>query len=68
MLFNLKSTVLLGLFATTFALPTPDAAAEVKHLVARAKIPASVDCDGVTFSVRIISTLPNPSFLHNPQT
>ncbi|KAH7091497.1 hypothetical protein FB567DRAFT_518817 [Paraphoma chrysanthemicola] len=54
MLFNLKYTVLLGLAATTFALPIPDPAAEVKHLIARAKIPANVDCDGVTFSDDLI--------------
>ncbi|KAF2028248.1 hypothetical protein EK21DRAFT_90806 [Setomelanomma holmii] len=54
MLFDLKSTVLLGLFASTFALPTPNAEAEVKHLVARAKIPAEADCDGVKFSGDLI--------------
>jgi hypothetical protein len=58
MLFDLKSTVLLGLFATSLALPTPDAEADIKHLVARAKIPASVDCDGVTFSVSRSSPIP----------
>jgi hypothetical protein len=46
MLFH--STVLLTLLTSTFALPAP---APEAHLVARAKIPASVNCEGQTFTV-----------------
>jgi hypothetical protein len=41
-----QSTLLFGLFATSFALPAPE-----PKLVARAKIPAMVQCDGKSFSV-----------------
>lgn len=51
MLFS--ASVLFGLFATTFALPAPE-------LVARAQIPASVNCDGAVFDVSLIP-LPSSS-------
>ncbi|KAF2823054.1 hypothetical protein CC86DRAFT_409825 [Ophiobolus disseminans] len=56
MLSNLKSTVLLTLFATSFALPTTDP--ETHPLFARAGIPDKVTCPGKGFTKStIIATL-----------
>jgi hypothetical protein len=61
-----KSSILLGLFATSFALPTPDA--EVKSLVARAPYPASVNCEGTVFTVsQPISSSTSPCRLKTTQ-
>jgi hypothetical protein len=66
MLFS--ASVLFGLFATTFALPAPE-------LVARAQIPASVNCDGAVFDVSSPSIsnipplqIPSPHSYLNPLT
>lgn len=63
----LQSTVLLGLFATSFALPAPEAA--VKTLLARAPLPASVNCEGRVFTVNppASSTSPRPNLTHDTE-